>query len=240
MCRDEEDAKDVLQETLLAASKGAQDFRGDSSVSSWLYAIARSFCIKKRRRSKHAPDSIVSLDAAGSVEASSSSPDEEAASKELRAALEHAIGSLEPLYREVLLLRDVDGLTAPEVASALGIGVDAVKSRLHRARVAVRTQLAPLLEAPASTSSGDGDGVGALPGCPPVVEMLSQYLEGDIAADDCARMESHVAGCPRCSAACDSLKRTLALCGSQRSGQGVPEDVQKSVRAAIRAALAER
>jgi len=61
MCGDAEDAKDVLQDTLLAASRTVGDFRGDSSVSTWLFTIARSFCIKKRRRSKFAPHVVHSL-----------------------------------------------------------------------------------------------------------------------------------------------------------------------------------
>src|SRR5581483_2651932 len=52
MCRNPEDAKDVLQETLLAMARSVRDFRGASSISTWLYTIARSFCIKKRKRSK--------------------------------------------------------------------------------------------------------------------------------------------------------------------------------------------
>jgi len=55
MCRDPEDAKDVLQDTLLAMARSVRDFRGASSISTWLYTIARSFCIKKRRRSTFAP-----------------------------------------------------------------------------------------------------------------------------------------------------------------------------------------
>src|SRR3954463_8602217 len=55
MCRDPEDAKDVLQDTLLSVARGVRDFRGGSSVSTWLYTIARSFCLKKRRKSKFAP-----------------------------------------------------------------------------------------------------------------------------------------------------------------------------------------
>src|SRR5512138_3598468 len=62
MCRAEEDAKDVLQETLLAAARTLPDFRGASSVSTWLYTIARSLCIKQRRRSKFAPETVESLD----------------------------------------------------------------------------------------------------------------------------------------------------------------------------------
>src|SRR5918911_4634014 len=61
MCGGEEDAKDVLQETLLAAARGIRDFRGASSVSTWLYTIARSFCIKRHRTSKFAPGQLQSL-----------------------------------------------------------------------------------------------------------------------------------------------------------------------------------
>ena len=62
MCRGEEDAKDVLQETLIAAARTLPDFREASSLSTWLYTIARSFCIKQRRKSKFAPEFIESLD----------------------------------------------------------------------------------------------------------------------------------------------------------------------------------
>ena len=69
MCRDPEDAKDVLQDTLLAMARGVRDFRGASSISTWLYTIARSFCIKKRRRSKFAPEEERSLDTDAAAEA---------------------------------------------------------------------------------------------------------------------------------------------------------------------------
>jgi RNA polymerase sigma-70 factor (ECF subfamily) len=65
MCRDAEDARDVAQETLLAAARGIAGFRKGSSPSTWLYTIARSFCIKRRRRSKFAPAAVVSLDGEG-------------------------------------------------------------------------------------------------------------------------------------------------------------------------------
>src|SRR5512136_1442760 len=69
MCRAEEDAKDVLQETLIAAARTLPDFRGASTVSTWLYTIARSFCLKKRRTSKFAPERIESLEAQGEASA---------------------------------------------------------------------------------------------------------------------------------------------------------------------------
>ncbi len=227
MCRDPEDAKDVVQDTLLAAARGLHDFRGGASLSTWLFTIARSFCIKKRRRRVGAPTDVVPLESEGvhAVAAAEATPQEAAENREIGAALEEAIGALEPMYREVLLLRDVEGLTAPEVASVLGIGVDAVKSRLHRARVAVRDRLAPLL-APAEPA-----GTAA---CPEVVDILSRYLEGDIGPEQCAEMDRHVSQCPRCRSRCDSLRSTLALCRRSAQGGVVPPDVQELVRSAVR------
>jgi RNA polymerase sigma-70 factor (ECF subfamily) len=116
MCGDSEDAKDVLQDTLLAASRTVGDFRGDSSVSTWLYTIARSFCIKRRRRSKFAPLGELSLDHDAPVLPSSMpAPDELAARGEVKRSLAIALEALDPASREVLILRDMEGLTAPEV-----------------------------------------------------------------------------------------------------------------------------
>jgi len=147
MCRGEEEAKDVLQETLLAAARTLREFRGASSLSTWLYSIARSFCIKQRRRSKFAPESVESIDAGEPAKLAvqlpdpSRGPDEALHGRRVEVALEGAIRALEPKYREVLILRDVEGLSAAQVAEVLGLSVEAVKSRLHRARVAVRERL---------------------------------------------------------------------------------------------------
>ncbi|AKU98285.1 RNA polymerase sigma-54 factor RpoN [Labilithrix luteola] len=235
MCRDPEDAKDVLQDTLVAMARGLRDFQGASSLSTWLYSVARSFCLKKRRKSKHAPSSSPrSLESdsspAASVVDEGKLPDEVLASKQVEQALEEAIAELEPSYREVLVLRDVEGLRAAEVAEILGIGIPAVKSRLHRARLALRARVAPSLGiSPQATSP--------TPACPDVLELFSHHLEGEISADVCARMERHVEACERCRTACDSLKRTLSLCRSSAT-TNVPRHVQESVRRALDEVLA--
>jgi RNA polymerase sigma-70 factor (ECF subfamily) len=236
MCRDSEDAKDVLQDTLLAVARNVKDFRGASSVSTWLYTIARSFCIKKRRRSKFAPEQEEPLDLGPEGEASriadpGRGPDESLAGRQIESALERAIGELEPMYREVLLLRDVEGLTAPEVAEVMGLTVEAVKSRLHRARLAVREKVAPLLGVPEAAAPLAST-------CPDVVALFSRHLEGEISTDVCAEMERHLAACPRCRAKCDSLQRTLVLCRSSPAPE-VPRPVQQSVRDALRRLLSE-
>jgi RNA polymerase sigma-70 factor, ECF subfamily len=224
MCRDPEDAKDVLQDTLLAMARGVRDFRGESSISTWLYTVARSFCIKKRRKSKFAPTHERSLETSAAEEGlqvpdDGRGPEEAFAGKQVEEALEGAIRSLEPMYREVLILRDVEGLKASEVAEVLGITVQAVKSRLHRARLTVREQLVPLLGIPTDAPKAKGS-------CPDVLSLFSQHVEDEISADVCAAMERHIEECARCRNACDSLKRSLALCRTAGPSVEVPPSVQ--------------
>jgi RNA polymerase sigma-70 factor (ECF subfamily) len=236
MCRDQEDASDITQETLLAMARSVGDFRGDSSVGSWLFTIARRFCMRKRRRSKFAPAEQQSLEALGPEATQHLSdpapgPEQTAASREITDALNAAIDALDPAQREVLVLRDIEGFSAPEIAKMLDLSVEAVKSRLHRARLAVRQQVAPLLGVTATSASSSQ--------CPDVLAMFSQHLEGDIAPDVCARMESHLAECRHCRGACDSLKRTLATCRGMTT-PAVPDVVAASVKEAIRNFLDQR
>jgi RNA polymerase sigma-70 factor (ECF subfamily) len=235
MCGGEEEAKDVLQDTFLAAARGIRDFRGASSVSTWLYAIARSFCIKGRRTSKFAPAQLDSLSdvarQADEVADHGRGPEEVAAGAQVKSALQEAISALDPMYREVLVLRDVEGLSAAEVAEITNLSVDAVKSRLHRARISVRERLAPLLgiHDAAQPASEEKD-------CPDVVDLFSKHLEGEISGSVCTTLEQHLLGCDRCRARCDSLRATLSLCS--QSGDAVPPRVEQSVRDALRRFLA--
>jgi RNA polymerase sigma-70 factor, ECF subfamily len=237
MCRDPEDAKDVLQETLLAMARSVRDFRGASSISTWLYTVARSFCIKKRRRSKFAPEREHSLGAdvgtAAELAGGPRMPDETLAGKEVEQVLQQAIDTLDPMYREVLILRDAEGLTAPEVAEVLGVSIEAVKSRLHRARLAVRAKVAPVL--------GVRDTKPAIGGaCPDVLTLFSRHLDHEISGDACAEMERHLNSCDRCRQACDSLKQTLALCRAAGASAELPESIRASVKVALRDLLASR
>jgi len=234
MCRHDQDAQEVMQDTLLAAARGLKDFRGQSSLSTWLYTIARSYCIKRRRRNVGEPST---LEALHELEAEAvpelvdrNAPEEQAASRELELALERAIQSLDPMYREVLVLRDVEGLTAPEVGQVLELSVEAVKSRLHRARAMVRAHIAPFFAPEPEAAPGAA--------CPDVVELLSRHMEDDVSPDVCLEMERHVAACPRCSARCDSLRKALALCRASPAPEVSPE-IKALVSRQIRTVLSE-
>lgn len=234
MCGDAQDAQDVLQETMLTLARDPAQVREAGALSSWLYAVARSHCARKRRRSRFAPAEHEALDAeAARLEAPGPDPEHAAARQQIEAALSRAIAGLDPAGREVLLLRDVEGLSAAEVAEALGLGVPAVKSRLHRARLAVRAELAPLLDAGPTPPAAPGT-------CPDVLRALSRHLEGELRAADCAAMEAHVAACPRCRGACDGLRQVLALCRLEGAAAVVPPPVAASVREALRRALEQK
>ncbi|HEX2732146.1 MAG TPA: sigma-70 family RNA polymerase sigma factor [Polyangiaceae bacterium] len=226
LCRDEQDAQEIVQQTLLSVASRIGQFRGESSFSSWLYSIARSHCIKLRTRGD-AARSIESLEdhERELASAGGQAPDERLARGELETALQAALAALEPQQREVLLLRDVEGLSAPEVARALGLTVEAVKSRLHRARKALQSRLGPWLEQ--NTAS---------PACPDVVELLSRHQEGDVTPGVCREMEAHVDQCPDCAKRCHSLRHTLSLCNASPLPVLSPE-LKAVVQAQIRRSL---
>lgn len=223
MCRNTADADDVLQDTLLLVAKHLDEFQGRASLSSWAFSLARSACARRRRGLKNRPG--VSLDAVASSEDPAPSPEGDLQRRQLSEWLGDALDSLSDEHREVIALRDIEGLSAKDAAAALGISVDALKSRLHRAREALRATLRPMLEQHAPAPD---------PECPDVVAMFSHKVEDELSSADCARMEDHVAGCRACGAACDALKQTLAACRSEAT-----DDVSVQVRARVKAALAE-
>ena len=150
LCGSPEDAKDLVQETFLSAYRNMKGFRGESSVSTWLYTIAAHACQRMRRKRKGEPDYKLSLDALiptsdgdmpMQVPGDDLSPEERLQFKELRRSLLAAVHKLPKKYRMVLVLRDMEGLSAREVGAVMGLTERAVKSRLHRARLFVRLEL---------------------------------------------------------------------------------------------------
>src|SRR5215475_11316433 len=143
-----EDAEDVFQETFLKAYEHLDQFKGDSKFYTWIVRIAVNQALMKLRRRKN--DKSVSLDetidtgedtVVREIAAWGEDPEERFSREELGEILDGAIQSLDPAYRSVFLLRDVDDLSTEDTAEALGLSVPAVKSRLLRARLQLREKL---------------------------------------------------------------------------------------------------
>jgi RNA polymerase sigma-70 factor, ECF subfamily len=222
MCQDAHDSEDVLQETLLDILLHLPSFEGRSSFSSWVFSLTRSRCTRRRRGQKNQPK--MPLHEIPEPTGVAPSPEEVMSVKVLGRTLDQALGRLSEEHREVLLLRDVESLTAPEAAEILGISVMALKSRLHRARAALREALDPNLLRPTSSPG---------PSCPDIAELWSRKLDGELDALDCEHMERHLLTCPACTEACAALKNALFLCRTHPVGDVSPE-IQHAVKSAVR------
>lgn len=150
---DEAEADEVTQDVLLSVVRKIQTFRGDAALSSWIYRIAVNAAYQRlRSRRSRAEVSLGSFSPAFDPEGRHAEPvtdwssevEDPAVAAEVRGAIEQALARLPDDYRIVVVLRDVEGLPNNEVAQALGLTVAAVKSRLHRARLFLREQLADL------------------------------------------------------------------------------------------------
>ena len=150
LCGEPEAAKDLVQETFLNAYRGIDRFRGDAQISTWLYTIASRACLRMRRRRKGAPERELSLEefiptSDGEfhlqIPIDGLSPEAALQNKQLREVLDTAINQLPKKYKMVLVLRDMEGLSAKEVGAIMSLNERAVKSRLHRARLFVRREL---------------------------------------------------------------------------------------------------
>lgn len=122
-----------MQEALWRLYRHIGALRTAAALATWLFRIIERECYRlfRGRTRAEALDDLPEADM----------PEAQAAPIDLRLDLAHAVESLSPPYRNVLILRDVHEMTAPEVALRLGLSVEAVKSRLHRARGLVRTKL---------------------------------------------------------------------------------------------------
>ncbi|HEY6100431.1 MAG TPA: RNA polymerase sigma factor [Anaeromyxobacter sp.] len=144
-CASERDGEDALQDGLLAAWRGAGTYRGEASARTWLFQVVINACRRRRRRRAGEPERHDPMEAAASLPVDQRGADERVAAAELGAALERALETMDDDARELLLLRDVEGLTGEETASALGIGLAAMKSRLHRARLELKERVEAML-----------------------------------------------------------------------------------------------
>jgi RNA polymerase sigma-70 factor (ECF subfamily) len=153
MCGHREDAEEVAQDTLFKVFENFDQLREPERVRAWVFRIARNACYMKRRKSVFAPSQELSIEdflphSEGNgghrkleIADWSALPDDQVLRAELRDVIKQAIQELPEIYRSAIMLRDMEELSTEETAQVLDVTQEVVKTRLHRARLAVRAKL---------------------------------------------------------------------------------------------------
>ncbi len=136
MLGNEQDAMDASQESFFRAYRALESFRGDSKFSVWLYRLTSNVCLDMLRRRPAAPSLSLTDEEERELPLPDTgpSPQEALERKELRQAVRRGLTALPPEFRQVLILREINGLSYEEIGAAVGLEAGTVKSRIFRAR----------------------------------------------------------------------------------------------------------
>ena len=151
-----EEAEDLVQEVFITVFKQIHNFRGDSSLGTWIYRIASNHCINRKKylaRRKHynkrsyfdLEDKDQPANGAGDIHGQLPRPDEMAEGLQMERIMQKAISSLDEEQRLVLVLRDIQNLSYEQIEDIVGVPSGTIKSRLHRARMNLKEKLSPNL-----------------------------------------------------------------------------------------------
>jgi RNA polymerase sigma-70 factor, ECF subfamily len=219
LCGQREDAEDTAQEVLFHALPYLAKLGDPRALSAWLYTAAKNRCWQGRRRATYRK--AVSLEELMPDEAEintllladpAANPEREALGRQDHRMLHEAILSLPPQYRIVLVLHDMEELDTELVAKILSIQPGTVRVRLHRARLLLRQAMGGHNRPAGRAGTRKKASVVRSEQCREIFGNLSEYLDGEMAADSCERMQQHIEGCPACVAFIQDLKRAIDRC----------------------------
>ena len=226
------DAEEVAQETLLKALAHLEQLRTYQSFKSWLFQIAINEARRRLREQRFyspvplepgQPDADEADFAPVDFADWRDIPSVTLERKELWAAVSQALRGLEGIYREVFVLRDMQHLTTSEAAAVLAISEASVTTRLHRARLQMREQLAPLFARPRTgwvplrVAMDRANGyMRMMMGCAQVVPQLTKYIDGNLDPDQRRKIERHLRLCRYCAVLLDSIRKLLYIVGDDK------------------------
>ena len=223
MCGHREDAEDTTQEVLFRSLKHLSKIEGPNALAAWLYTVTRNRC-HRMRRSRHETNGMtLSLnelmpsdeELTALLVNSERSPEREAIHAEQSHLLHKAVLQIPTPLRMVLVLHDMEDLASEDVARILNLQVGTVRVRLHRARLAVRREMARLLKVLPDVK---GKRRTAIPPrsreCQELFAHLSEYLDGRIEPRTCEEMRAHIEQCPACVEFLKDLRAAIDRCRS--------------------------
>lgn len=218
VCGHREDAEDTTQDVLLKSIRHLEGIEEPQALAVWLYKVTRNRCWMSRRRSKFAPQHVLSLDElmpdAAELEALTTrdheTPETKAISRTEAKRIHDAVLRIPPQYRLILVLHDMEDLDTGEVAQITGLREGTVRVRLHRARLYVRKELASPSVSKQKRRKRNHKPVE----CKRLFAGLSEYIDKRVDNLSCERIEKHLADCPPCVAFVNDLSRAVERCRS--------------------------
>jgi RNA polymerase sigma-70 factor (ECF subfamily) len=231
LTRDPDRADDLVQDTVARALERAEQFRGDSSLATWLHRVMYHRFIDDLRR--HTADPVEDEVLAHAVEQAWRDDDYTVDTEavllraEVREELYDALVRLPFHYRSAVVLHDVEGLTSGQVAEVVEVSLPAAKQRIRRGRTMLVTALAGGLERRVATR-------GVPMNCWQARSRIDDYLADELAREDRAMLERHLARCPTCPALYASIVGVTEALGTLRDPDSVvPAELAGRVRSAV-------
>lgn len=219
VCGHREDAEDTMQDVLLGSLKHLAKLKEPGELAAWLYTVTRNRCRRMRRghladiRRITLEELIPDRDELQRLLLASENPETDAARSEQQNHLHEAVLRLPPTLRLVLVLHDMEELESEEVARVLGLQTGTVRVRLHRARLALRKEMARVLERlPDKPPATKKKPIRRPEECREIFMNLSEFLDNRLAPATCEQMRVHIEGCPTCVAFIKDLREVIERC----------------------------
>ena len=233
VCGHPEDAEYTMQEVLYRSIRHLAKLQDPQALAVWLYTVTRNRCWRMRRKSANAPRATVALDElmpddvelARLLEDAAESPESNLLHAEQTHLLHQAVLRIPAPLRMVLVLHDMEELDTDQVATVLGLKTGTVRVRLHRARLAVRKEMAQILKQTTGKQAGvkqtkkkrkaaEAKNTGRPPECRELFVNLSEYMDGRVKTPACEQMRAHIEACPACVAFLRELRTAIDRCRS--------------------------
>jgi RNA polymerase sigma-70 factor, ECF subfamily len=223
MCGHRQDAEDTMQEVLFRSLKHLHKLEDPTALAAWLYTVARNRCHRMRRGRFEGNGKKLSLDELMPDEEelrsllfeTASGPEHKVIQTEEHRLLHDAVLRIPTPLRLVLVLHDMEELNSEAVAKILGLQAGTVRVRLHRARLAVRKEMARLLKRTPEQKTPAKAAVTERPAeCRKLFANLSEYLDARVEPRTCEQMRAHIERCPACIAFLRDLRSAVDRCRS--------------------------
>jgi RNA polymerase sigma-70 factor (ECF subfamily) len=223
MCGHRQDAEDTMQEVLFRSLRHLAKLEGPNALAAWLYTVTRNRCHRMRRGHLEGNGKKLSLDELIPDDdelrrlllSAESGPERDAIHAEQHHLLHGAVLRLPTPLRMVLVLHDMEELSSEEIAKILGLQMGTVRVRLHRARLAVRREMARLLKGMPEKKVMEKVAVSQRSSeCRELFANLSEYLDARVEPRTCEQMRTHIEKCPACVAFLRDLRAAIDRCRS--------------------------